>query len=94
MADSKELGKALEGVLMDFLNEVKSTNMGDLQEYARKIAADAIEVASFGHSRVPQELLAHMLMLAEIARIRMTTKVKAQLVAALQTAVGILVKVL
>jgi len=79
---------------MDFLNEVKSTNMGDLQEYARKIAADAIEVASFGHSRVPQELLAHMLMLAEIARIRMTTKVKAQLVAALQTAVGILVKVL
>lgn len=97
MADEskkQELGDALKGVLMDFLNGVKGADMKDLEEYARQVAADAIDVASCGHSRVPQELLAHMLMIAEVARIRMTAKVKEQLVAALQSAVGILVKVL
>lgn len=93
-AKKQELGDALKGVLMDFLKGVKGADMKDLEEYARQVATDAMEVASHGHSRVPQELLAHMLIIAEIARIRMTAKVKEQLVAAIQSAVGILVKVL
>ena len=96
MGDEKkvELGDALKGVLMDFLKGCKGADMKDLEEYARQIAADALEVASYGHSRVPQELLAQMFLVAEIARIRMTAKIKTQLVAALQSAVSILVKVL
>jgi len=94
MPEKNELMNALEGVLLDFLKGVKGAKSDDLKEYAKKIAFDAVDLASHGHARVPQELLAQMLLITEIYRIRLTTKIREQLVAAVQSAVGILVKVL
>lgn len=94
MGDRKELGKAFEEVLKEMLGGIKDVDMKDLEVYARQIALDAVEVASHGFRRAPQELLAQALMVAEISRIRLTNQMKDRLLTAIQTAVGILVKAL
>jgi chromosome segregation ATPase len=90
------LENALKSILQDVNNGSK-----DLQELAKEIAATAVQVAALtaesgdlSQTKLYRELLAQTLLLAEIARVRLSKEIMARVQAAIQTGSQILITAL